>query len=258
MISKNKLKYYTSLKVKKYRTAERKFIVEGLRIVKELIKSPYEIELILVTKNFLEREKGFVQTLEKDSTPLEIISEKEFKKLAETETPQGILAVALMPSEKEDTEVKGNIVVALDDISEPGNLGTILRTCNWFGIKDVLLSPQTVELYNPKVLRASMGAVFYLNVKTLHLRPELLRLKEEGYAIIVADMKGKNVFDFTPVPQKAVLVFSNEARGVSEEIRKTANEILTIPKFGDVESLNVAAATAIIIAEFKKRTSHSL
>jgi TrmH family RNA methyltransferase len=146
-----------------------------------------------------------------------------------------------------------NLIVALDNISDPGNAGTIIRNCDWFGIKELILGENCVELYNPKVLRASMGSVFHLEIsETQNLIDTLKKLKEKGYSIICTDMKGENVFKYY-LGEKSIIIFSNEAAGPSQEILNLADKKITIPQIGNAESLNVASASAVILAEFTKR-----
>jgi TrmH family RNA methyltransferase len=147
--------------------------------------------------------------------------------------------------------INKNKLVFLDQLSDPGNAGTIIRNCDWFGIRDVLLSEGTVELYNPKVVRATMGSLFHLKIYE-ELKPEILeKLKGRGYKIICSDIKGEDILDFEP-PEKSIIVFSNEARGPDNKIREIADYIVSINKKGKAESLNVASASAVILAMLTK------
>ncbi len=253
MLSERKVKYYSSLKIKKYRQAEKKFTVEGLRLVDELLKSNYPLEIIIFTEKFQKKQKGFVQTVVNSGFACEIIKPKALRKICDTENPQGVAAIALYPSEEKINIEKENVIVALDDVSEPGNAGTILRTCDWFGIKTVLLSKDSVDPFNPKVVRASMGAIFNLNIIQSDLADELIELKRKGFVIFATAMSGTNIFGFNTLPDKYVLIFSNEAHGISDKISVLANEFLMIPQFGKVESLNVASAAAIVLAELRRK-----
>lgn len=135
----------------------------------------------------------------------------------------------------------------IDNISDPGNLGTIIRTCDWFGVYNILITNESVEYLNPKVLRSSMGSVFHLNIYDEVFENDIINLKSEGYQIISSDIKGKNVFNFNP-EAKSVLVFSNESNGPSEMISELADKTISIPGKGRAESLNVSSAAAIIIS----------
>ncbi len=253
MLSANKLKYYSSLKIKKYRKQEGKFIVEGLRLVNELIKSGYPAEIVFYTEDFADSHKEFVRQIENAGYVCEIVSNKEIKKLSDTENPQGIVAIALIPKAQESTVLNAGLVVAIDNIAEPGNLGTILRTCDWFGIKNVLLSRDTVDPFNPKTVRASMGAIFYLNLLTVELPDYLSTLRKEDWKIMTTDLSGEDIFSLLSYPDKTIVVFSNEANGTSEEIKNISDATFTVPKYGNVESLNVSAAAAVMLAELKNR-----
>jgi len=250
MPSAKKIKYYSSLRLKKYRTREKKFLAEGKRLVEELLESSLEVEAVFVTNDFSVKHSDFIEKARQLSREFYEISTKELKKLSETENPQGIVAVGISPLEYKI--MPNGVVAALDDISEPGNLGTILRTCDWFGIENILLSPKTVEPFNPKVMRASMGAVFHLNIVQTDLTSELQKLKQEGFTIFATSLHGANVFEMKAFPEKSVLIFPNEAHGISETLSSVADEFLTIPKFGKIESLNVSAAAAIILSLIKK------
>ena len=145
-------------------------------------------------------------------------------------------------------EKKGDIVVCLDKISDPGNVGTILRTCAWFGIGNILLTKECADVYNPKTIRASAGGIFHLNIISEVTTDFLSSLKNKGFKILLADLKGENIFTYK-FSEKIILVFSNEASGPLEKIIKICDNRITIPKIGKVESLNVASASAIIIGQ---------
>ncbi len=142
-------------------------------------------------------------------------------------------------------------MVYLDNVSDPGNAGTILRNCDWFGIKDVLMSEGSVELYNPKVVRSSMGSIFHLNIYEDVSPAHLQELKGKGYRLICSDLAGEDLFDFKP-PEKCIVVFSNEAHGPGNEIRERADHIVSIRKKGKAESLNVASASAVILSQLTR------
>ncbi len=166
MISKKELQYYSSLLNKKHRRTENKFIVEGKKSVLEGIRSNCECELILVTNNFSEENKETMAEIAKMKKKTEALKQKDFQKITDTNTPQGIAAVFIKPKLffSQDSFVDNKIIVMLDNISDPGNLGTIIRNCDWFGIKNILLSENIVDYTNPKVIRSSMGSIFHINV----------------------------------------------------------------------------------------------
>jgi len=249
MISVNQLKYYSSLRNKKYRNEENKFIVEGKKIILEGINSNYNCEVIFVTKVFIENNKEFLSKINSKSIRIEVIKSQDFKKFSDTITPQGIAAVFQKGNKSKTNLFKTNLVVYLDDISEPGNLGTIIRNCDWFGVQEIILSPDCAELYNPKTIRASMGSMFHLNIfENIDLKSYLNVLKEKKYLILCSDIQGADIFNYNKASKK-VIIFSNEAKGPNKEMINLSDEIITIPKLGKAESLNVASASAIILAE---------
>jgi RNA methyltransferase, TrmH family len=165
MMSKSDLQYYSSLLSKKHRKVENKFIVEGRKSVLEGLNSNYECEVVFVTNKFAEEHEDAFAQLAKVKKKIVSLKQKEFLKIADTETPQGIAAIFIKPENEFSTELFKNekIIVMLDNISDPGNLGTIIRTCDWFGVRNIFLSENIVDFTNPKVIRSSMGSVFHLN-----------------------------------------------------------------------------------------------
>lgn len=248
MITKNELKYYSSLSQKKFRERESKFVVEGIKNVNEGLNSHFDCEIILTTFEFAELNKKFLSEIKKKKIRIEVLRSQDFIRISETKSPQGITAVfryAKLKFHPDKTE--SNVLVYLDNISDPGNLGTIIRTCDWFGINEILISKFSVDYLNPKAIRASMGSIFHLYIFE-EVEPDLLDdLKMNSYNIICSDLDGKNIFDFK-FPDKIVLVFSNEAAGPSEVVKNIADDVITIPKYGNAESLNVAIASGIILS----------
>ena len=250
MITKNQLKYFSALRYKKYRKLEKKFLVEGTRLVEEGINSTFSCSIVFVTANYHNHE--LIENIRENGIPVETIKAVEFQKLSDTKAPQGIAAVFL---ENENESGLHNLndktIVYLEDISDPGNLGTILRTADWFGVNSIILSEGTVEIYNPKVIRSSMGSVFHLNIVENTDLKALKILKEKSYNFICSDLEGKSIFDFQ-IPDKTLLFFCNEANGPSEKLLNLVDEKITIPGKGKAESLNVASAAAIILSQFTK------
>jgi TrmH family RNA methyltransferase len=248
MITKNELRYYSSLLKKKYRTKEKKFLVEGKKIVGEGLSSTFSCEKIFATHDFFESNKQFFNAELLQNIPIEILKKSELQRLTETVTPQGVSAVFNIPSPKTIDEIKSNIIVYLENISDPGNLGTIIRTCDWFGIETVLLSENSADAYNPKVIRASMGSIFHVDIISETNIGFLNMLKEKGYKLLCSDIYGENIYDFK-FPDKSIIAFCNEASGPSEALLKISDFRITIPQKGKVESLNVASAAAVVLAE---------
>lgn len=239
-LSKSHSKLITSLSQKKYRQKHKIFIAEGVKVVKELLNSCFKLQKIFVTEADL-------VNVESDKV-IEVTNE-ELKKISQLTTPNRVLGIFSIPAE---LPIKSSgLVIALDAINDPGNLGTIIRLCDWFGIEQLLCSKGTVDCYNPKVVQASMGSLTRVQINYVNL-PEYL--KKTKLPVFIADMKGKNVYK-TLLPKEGILVMGNEANGISSEIQELSNHIVTIPRFGSIqqtESLNVATATAILLSEFRR------
>jgi len=253
MISKNKLQYYSSLLIKKHRKEENKFIVEGKKSVFEGLTSNHTCEIIFVTKKFIDENQEVVKRLEDTKQQVAILKQKEFEKLSDSETPQGIAAVFVKPKLKFSLDLFSDekIIVMLDSISDPGNLGTILRNCDWFGVKNIFLSENIVDYTNPKVIRSTMGSVFHVNIFDNISTDHLNDLKSIGFEILCSNIEGENVFAYKS-DKKKTLILSSEAHGPSKEIEKVSNKKIYIPKIGNAESLNVASASAVMLAQLTK------
>jgi TrmH family RNA methyltransferase len=240
MVSKNQIKLITSLQQKKYRKQEQLFFAEGVKVVQELLNSNFELQDLFTTKqDFLTVSKNKVHA----------ISEAELKKISALTTPNTCLAVFKIPKAKEMIE-KG-LIVALDDVRDPGNLGTIIRLCDWFGIETLFCTDESVDIYNPKVVQATMGSISRVNVVYGNLESFLSQTKLPVFGTF---MDGKNIYQ-EKLPKEGVIIMGNEANGISPSVEKLVLERIAIPRFGNLqvtESLNVATATAIILSEFKR------
>ena len=240
MVSKNQIKLITSLQQKKYRFANQLFFAEGIKVIQELLQSNFELEHLYTIQNDFEEVEASKRTL---------INEADLKKISALATPNTCLAVFKIPVEKKIIE--SGLIVALDSVRDPGNLGTILRLCDWFGIKQLLCSKETVDIYNPKVVQATMGSIARVNVNYIDLN---VFISQSKLAVFGTFMDGENIYK-TDLPEEGIVIMGNEANGISKELEKSINNRLTIPRFGDVqktESLNVATATAIILSEFRR------
>jgi len=253
MIFKSELQYYSSLLTKKHRKSEKKFLVEGIKSVFEGIKSNYDCEKNFITNKFAEKYENTLNELVKVKKKIVSLKQKEFEKISDTETPQGIAAVFVKPSPEFSREnfSDDKIIVMLDNISDPGNLGTIFRNCDWFGIKNILLSENIVDYTNPKVIRSSMGSVFHINLFEEVDVESLSKLKKQGYEILLGDLEGENVITYRS-DMKKILILSSESHGPTEEIEKISDKKICIPKIGNAESLNVASASAVLLALLTK------
>ncbi len=251
MISKSDLKYFASLNQKKFRKNENKFIVEGMNSLEEGLKSKFKCEVIFYTKNFSEVYPEIFDTIENSSVEKILLKNSEFIKISDTKNPQGIAAVFQIPKKNKLTNITDTSVVYLDNVNDPGNLGTIIRTCDWFGVNTIFLSKGCAEYTNSKVVRSSAGSIFHLNIYDDASVENLKELRTEGYQIICSDLIGENIYNLDK-PNKFVFVFSNEANGPSKEILEIADKKITIPRNGSAESLNVAVAAGIILSQLKK------
>ena len=239
-ISKNQFKLITSLSQKKYRLKHKLFIAEGIKVVQELLKSSFEVETLFCTNDFSSDifDKQIVR-----------ISEVELKKISNLKTPNKVFGLFKIPAEK--SLKNKNLIIALDAVNDPGNLGTIIRLCDWFGVDELICSKDTVDAYNQKVVQASMGSLTRISIKYLDLAEYLL---ENNLPTFIADMDGENVYKMN-LPKEGILIMGNEANGVSSEIKMLITNKISIPRFGETqetESLNVATATAILLSEFKR------
>ena len=237
-LSKNHLKLITSLSQKKYRHKYKLFVVEGMKVVQEFLNSSYELEILFSTESSFSYLDNFIE-----------VSEQELKKISSLKTPNKVVALFKIPVEKNSNS--SGLIVALDAINDPGNLGTIIRLCDWFGVDKLLCSKETVDCYNTKVVQSSMGSLTRVAISYIDLKGYLLSV---SIPIFIADMDGDNVYEMKP-PASAVLVMGNEANGISNSIKEIVSTKITIPRYGDsqlTESLNVATATAILLSEFRR------
>jgi RNA methyltransferase, TrmH family len=242
MVSKNQIKLITSLIQKKYRKEHQLFLAEGVKVIDELLESSFKLEHLYHTKPMFDNVLKTQKTL---------ISDLDLKKISALTTSNDCLAVFKIPIDKE-IENKG-LIVALDDIRDPGNLGTIIRLCDWFGISQIICSEQTVDIYNPKVVQATMGSIARVNVNYIDLQSYL---GKTNFEIFGTFMDGENIYK-KKLPKQGVIILGNEANGISSAIEKLVTQKIAIPRFGNLqctESLNVATATAIVLSEFMRAT----
>lgn len=240
MVSKNQIKLITSLQQKKYRKQEQLFFVEGVKGVQELLDSNFELHELFTTKS------DFMAI---DTSKVHTITESELRKISVLTTPNSCLAVFRIPKAI-SYEQKG-LIIALDNVRDPGNLGTIIRLCDWFGVKTLFCSEESVDVYNPKVVQATMGSISRVNVVYGNLEQFLTDAK---LPIFGTFMDGASIYK-EKLPTEGIVVMGNEANGISKPIENLVSKRIAIPRFGELqatESLNVATATAIILSEFKR------
>lgn len=249
-LSINQLKYLKSLHERKHRQKYHKFIVEGVKLANEvLVLGAMKVEMVVALPSWLDENKALLRNIE----TVVPVAEAELRKISLLTTPNQVLLVVEQPSLAFDVQTVSNgLSLYLDDIRDPGNLGTILRIADWFGIQWVFCSPGSVELHNPKVVQSSMGA--FLRVKCMEITMEALHEKLPNLPIYGALLDGESIFS-AQLNTPAIIAIGNESRGLSLEIQQQLTKAISIPRGpkGGAESLNAAMATGIICAFFTAR-----
>ncbi len=248
------IKNIRKLKEKKYRDANNEYLIEGIKLIKEAVEEKAKIKLIVVCEESIE-DGDIDQKLLYEIAKYDCIyvNKKVFSILTDVQNPQGILAVIEKKNNEENINYKEDIIVVLDGIQDPGNLGTILRTIDSVGLSQVIVSKETADSYNPKVVRSTMGAIFRVNViESEDLLQTLKNLKKHKYKIMATSLETNNsIYDVEY--NKKVIVIGNEANGVSKNVLEYADEKIKIPMLGKTESLNASVATSIILYEYVRR-----
>lgn len=242
-LSKNEIKLVKSLQNKKFRDLQQLFVVEGIKLVTELLEQEsFKIKTVYVTSTAIFDEiKGIAFTH---------ITEKELERMSGLKNPNKVLAVVEIPSETTINYAQENLILVLDALNDPGNLGTIIRTADWFGIETIIASEDTVDLFNPKVIQASMGAVYRIQFVRKDIKMALKHLKEHDFTLIGAALNGENLYQ-AKIPLKTALIMGSESHGIALETKNVLDQTLLIPQFGKTESLNVGMATGIILSHYK-------
>ena len=253
MLSKNKIKFINSLKLKKFRDINSLFVAEGTKLVDELINSNLPIHLLISTTDW-KANFPFAGNVKEHIE----CNKSEIKKISQLKTAADVIAIAEYPKYSFSlSEIVSQLTLVLDGIQDPGNLGTIVRLADWFGIKNIICSNSTVDLYNPKVVQATMGALLRVKVHYFDLADFF---KEVGLSkdisVYGTYMQGENIYQ-SELPEKALIVMGNEGNGISSEVEPFITKRIAIPNFAkgqeESESLNVAVATGIILSEFKRQ-----
>lgn len=249
MISKNLIKYVRSLELKKVRKRERAFVAEGPKIVGELVKKHKPLRIIATedwfsSSHFVKREDDI------------LVTEEELRRVSFLQHPQQVVGVFPLPEVKLNSfNTNNDVLLALDGVQDPGNLGTILRIADWFGITAIVCSPETADVYNPKVVQASMGSIARVDVVYEDL-VSFLNATPKNTPIFGTFLNGDNMYA-QELSTNGIIIMGNEGKGISEDVCKLINRRLFIPSFPcdrvTAESLNVAVATAIVCAEFRRR-----
>ncbi|MDU7547514.1 RNA methyltransferase [Clostridium perfringens] len=241
----NLFKEIKKLKEKKHRIKSNKYLIEGLRFVEEAIKSKVSIDSIIFTESFKEKNPDLFLKINENIKLIQM-NEALLKQLCSTENPQGIVGVINM----QNKELKsGELVVLVDKVQDPGNMGTIIRTAHAAGAAGIVMTKGTVDIYNDKTLRSTMGSIFYIPIVEDDSLDFIKSLKKEGYKLVVSSLQGKNNFFEENLQGKVMIAVGNEGNGVSDEVYDIADIKVKIPMPGEAESLNVAVATSIMIYE---------
>ena len=258
MLSKNKIKFINSLKKKKYRNEKGLFIAEGAKLVNEILSSGFQVFLLCATPEWLNTSNHKKQANIKEVIP---ITQKELNRISTQKNPNQVLAVVEQPFYKiTDDELTNDLSIVLDTLNDPGNLGTIIRIADWFGIRNLMCSHSTVDVYNPKVIQSTMGSI--CRVKIHYMDVEFILSKYQNikeFSIYGSFLEGSNIYE-TELSDKGFIVMGNEAHGISSELVPFINNQLYIPNYShksdsNPESLNVSVATGIICSEFRRRAS---
>lgn len=252
MLTKNTIKLIRSLELKKFRTRENSFVAEGPKVVGDLL-AVMRPKMVFATSQWISENNT-------NGIDVEIVSEDELSRISFLQHPQQVLAVFPMPSYDESIdytkELKGKLTLALDSVQDPGNLGTIIRIADWFGIETILCSHETADAYNPKVIQATMGSIARIRIIYTDLTKTLEAIASE-MPIYGTFLDGENI-QSRQLPQEAVIVMGNEGKGISQEVARLVTDRVLIPNYPagrpTADSLNVAIATAITCAEFRRNS----
>lgn len=251
-LSASRRKLIASLRQAKHRRRAGLFVVEGARSVLDTIGS-FEFESVIATSAWIEQ-----HGIELPDVAIFKASRSDLERISSLTTPQEVMAVCRIPCRSFDREIARNeIVVALDGVQDPGNLGTIVRTCDWFGVSTMICSTDTVDVYNPKVVQSTMGALSRVDVHYVDLEATLIEMIEDGVRIYGTFLDGEDIYD-SGLSYSGVIVMGNEGNGISDRVARHINNRLYIPAWPSgrrehVESLNVSMSTAITLAEFRRR-----
>ncbi|GAB4041380.1 TrmH family RNA methyltransferase [Spirosoma jeollabukense] len=253
MLSKNQLKYIQSLHQKKFRQQHGAFLVEGAKSVQEVLQSDFQTELVIATEAFY---KENVRFTERQRTPVEIVSMAELERAGTLESNNAALAVVKTKENRPLLAAPDEVALILDDIRDPGNLGTILRIADWYGVRKILCSETTADVYNPKVISASKGSFTRVNWWYGNVADVLKQANDEPVgkvAVYGAFLDGEDVHTMA-FSNSGYLVMGNESNGIRPDTAQYVTQRVTIPRYGDAESLNVGIATAILLDNIRRVT----
>lgn len=254
MISKNKMKFIISLQKKKVREEEGLFVIEGDKLVREFLAAKVKVKILVGKPEFL---GSLSPDLTRSVTDIVTVSYEELKHISTLKTPHNALAVIYIPEKKFNSFVLfSDLCAALDSVQDPGNLGTIIRAAAWFGIKNIICSIDCVDVYNPKVIQASMGALLHVDVFYYDLKELLISASKNEIPVIGTLLEGDSIYNHKP-GKKGIILLGNESKGISDELKPFITEKIMIPgaditKPG-IESLNVGMAASIVFSEFFRK-----
>ncbi len=253
------VKNIKKLKEKKYRDLENAYIIEGIKLVKEAIYENAKIRQIIMCENYADNKEIDKETLyEISKYNLIYVTEKVFNTITDVKTPQGIIAIVEKNNSTCEINYSEEIIIALDDVQDPGNLGTIIRTADSANLKQIILSKNSADPYNPKVVRSTMGGIFRVNIIEVdNLEETLKQTQKNGFKVMVTVLDTqKSIFDANY--NKKVIVIGNEANGISKSIQNIADEKVKIPMLGKTESLNASVAAGVMIYEYVRKKAKSI
>ena len=269
MISKNQIKYIRQLEQKKFRRREGLFVAEGTKVVGDLLAAGFTPTQLFATEKWIQENQPQLQSLSSSKGPAGFtpssVTDEELRRVSFQQHPQQVLALFPLPSTTVPEPADGphfslftlhsSLAIALDGVQDPGNLGTIIRIADWFGISTIICSDDTVDAWNPKVVQATMGSIARVNIIYTDL-PALLDSLPADFPVYGTLLDGENIYT-QPLTAEGLIIMGNEGNGISEAVRQRVNRRLLIPDFHDgatADSLNVAIATAITCSEFRRRS----
>jgi TrmH family RNA methyltransferase len=245
MLSKSQISFIKSLHQKKYRKENGIFIIEGIKSIVEFLSSDYQLHSVYFTSDSSAQLPKFAANIS-----LFEVTDTELQKISTLQTPQGILALVHIPSAKSVNakQLKNQFSLMLDDVQDPGNFGAIIRTADWFSIKNIICSENTVEAYNPKTVQSTMGSLCRVNITYTNLADFI---NEVNLPVFGALLEGDNIYQ-TNWGKEGLILLGNEGHGISKDLIRKINFPVTIPRFGGAESLNVAVSAAIFCSELRR------
>ncbi|MCF0070420.1 RNA methyltransferase [Dyadobacter sp. CY261] len=250
MLSKNRIKYINSLKIKKYRQLHEAFLVEGAKSVLELLDSDFETEFVLVTQEFQQK---YSSILTRHNSDVETVTIQELEGLGSFQTNDSCLAVAKTKENVFLSPAPTEYMLVLDDVRDPGNLGTIIRVADWYGITKIICSRDTTDFYNPKVIAAAKGSFTRVSIYYTDLAEYFEKIKDLDQKVMGAFLGGDSLYDFAFPANGGIIVMGNESNGIGNQVEAFVTDKIMIPRFGAAESLNVGIATAVMLDNMRRQ-----